>query len=179
MRDLNQVELDLTEDQLEWFRYDENVTMRVDPVNQTMWCDQSNMATLFGVGEERISDHVTNFITDELPQIDLKLKSVLGNIPTTGKDGKIYNKKHYSLDVIIYAGFRLDKSPKASIFRRKATKIIIDKIFGRSNNIIQLQEQVQSLVERNNDLEDLLDQYRMGGNTYDIKSPQGDELKDK
>ena len=71
------------------------VQVRFD--NETVWLNQSQMVELFQATKQNISLHIRNiFKEDELQEI-----SVVKDYLTAASDGKRYNTKHYSLDVII------------------------------------------------------------------------------
>ena len=81
--------------------------------DETIWCTQKAMATLFDVGVPAISKHLKNiFDTGELPE-----KSVISILETTASDGKSYQTAFYSLDAIISVGYRVN-SIRATQFRQ-------------------------------------------------------------
>jgi hypothetical protein len=87
--------------------------------DETIWCTQKAMATLFDVGVPAISKHLKNiFDTGELSE-----KSVISILETTASDGKSYKTSFYSLDAIISVGYRVN-SVRATQFRQWATCIL-------------------------------------------------------
>ena len=87
--------------------------------DETIWCTQKAMATLFDVGVPAISKHLRNiFNTGELSE-----KSVISILETTASDGKSYQTSFYSLDAIISVGYRVN-SVRATQFRQWATYIL-------------------------------------------------------
>ena len=87
--------------------------------DETIWCTQKAMATLFDVGVPAISKHLKNiFDTGELSE-----KSVISILETTAADGKSYKTSFYSLDAIISVGYRVN-SVRATQFRQWATYIL-------------------------------------------------------
>lgn len=87
--------------------------------DETIWCTQKAMATLFDVGVPAISKHLKNiFETGELSE-----KSVISILETTASDGKSYQTSFYSLDAIISVGYRVN-SVRATQFRQWATYIL-------------------------------------------------------
>jgi len=87
--------------------------------DETIWCTQKAMATLFDVGVPAISKHLKNiFDTGELSE-----KSVISILETTASDGKSYKTSFYSLDAIISVGYRVN-SVRATQFRQWATYIL-------------------------------------------------------
>jgi toxin-antitoxin system, toxin component, fic family len=87
--------------------------------DETIWCTQKAMATLFDVGVPAISKHLKNILdTGELSE-----KSVISILETTAADGKSYKTSFYSLDAIISVGYRVN-SVRATQFRQWATYIL-------------------------------------------------------
>ena len=84
---------------------------------ETVWLSQKQMAELFDVGIPNANEHLKNiFETEELQE-----DSVIRNFRITATDGKMYNTKHYNLDVIIALGYRVN-SKRATQFRIWATQ---------------------------------------------------------
>ena len=87
--------------------------------DETIWCTQKAMATLFDVGVPAISKHLKNIFDTG----DLSEKSVISILETTAADGKSYKTSFYSLDAIISVGYRVN-SVRATQFRQWATYIL-------------------------------------------------------
>ena len=85
--------------------------------NETVWLTQQAMAELFQTTKQNISLHIKN-VFDEGELIE---ESVVKESLTTAKDGKAYQTKAYSLDVILSVGYRI-KSRIATHFRQWATR---------------------------------------------------------
>ena len=80
--------------------------------DETIWCTQKAMATLFDVGVPAISKHLKNiFDTGELSE-----KSVISILETTASDGKSYKTSFYSLDAIISVGYRVNSANGQPIY---------------------------------------------------------------
>ena len=95
------------------------VGVQVTYKDETIWCTQKAMATLFDVGVPAISKHLKNILdTGELSE-----KSVISILETTAADGKSYKTSFYSLDAIISVGYRVN-SVRATQFRQWATYIL-------------------------------------------------------
>ena len=85
--------------------------------DETVWLNQSAMVELFQTTKQNISLHIKNIFEEgELSEI-----SVVKDYLTTAADGKIYQVKHYNLDVIISVGYRV-RSQRGTQFRMWATQ---------------------------------------------------------
>lgn len=90
---------------------------------ETVWLSQKLMAELFDIAIPTINEHLRNiFATKELEE-----KSVIRKFRITAEDGKLYDTKHYNLDVIIALGYRVN-SKRATQFRVWATARLRDYI---------------------------------------------------
>ena len=101
--------------------YQPDSTMRLDVLiqDETVWLTQAQMAVLFQSSKQNVSLHINNtFKENELNKI-----SVVKDFLTTAGDGKCYQTKFYSLDVIISVGYRI-KSPYGTAFRIWANKVL-------------------------------------------------------
>lgn len=87
--------------------------------DETVWLTQSQMADLFQTTKQNISLHINNTFKEG----ELESFSVVKEYLTTAADGKSYNTKHYSLDVIISVGYRV-KSLRGTQFRRWALEVL-------------------------------------------------------
>lgn len=77
-----------------------------------VWMNQNQMAELFATSMQNISLHIINILNDkELDEI-----SVIKNYLITATDGKKYNVKFYSLDMVLAVGFRV-RSKRGTQFR--------------------------------------------------------------
>lgn len=72
-------------------------------MNDNIWIAQSAIAELFEVSKSSISEHIKNILTKK----ELTEASVVRNFRTTASDGKNYNIKFYSLEMILAIGFRV------------------------------------------------------------------------
>lgn len=90
---------------------------------ETAWLTQKLMSELFEVTTPTVNEHLKNiFGTGELRE-----DSVIRNFRITAGDAKIYDTKHYNLDVIIALGYRVN-SKRATQFRVWATARLRDYI---------------------------------------------------
>ena len=85
--------------------------------DQTVWLSQAQMAELFEVTKQTISEHVQ----DILKEGEVAAHSVVRNFLTTAADSKNYRVTHYNLDVILSVGYRV-RSSRGTQFRRWATE---------------------------------------------------------
>jgi hypothetical protein len=93
------------------------IDVRMD--NETVWLSQIQMAELFQTTKQNISLHINNAFKEGEIDPDSVVKEYL----TTAADGKNYNTKYYSLDVIISVGYRV-KSLRGTQFRRWALDVL-------------------------------------------------------
>ena len=140
---------------------DGELELKVSVNDETIWLNQKQISELFEVSKQNTSLHINNiFKEDELNDI-----SVVKDYLTTAKDGKKYKTKHYSLDMIISIGYRVN-SKKATKFRQWATSVLKSYITnGYSINEHKLSEQRMSLLE--NDVATIKSHIK--DNTLDIK----------
>lgn len=96
-----------------------NVEMRYEDEN--IWLSQKMMATLYDVDVRTINYHVKKIFRDS----ELQESSVIRKFRITAEDGKTYNTKHYSLEMIISVGFKVN-SERAVQFRKWVNQIAKD-----------------------------------------------------
>lgn len=89
----------------------DGVEMRYEDEN--IWLTQKMMAQLYDVDVRTINYHVKKIFLDS----ELDENSVIRNFRITAADGKSYLTKHYSLDMIIAVGFKVN-SERAVQFRK-------------------------------------------------------------
>lgn len=87
--------------------------------HDTVWLTQAQMAELFKTTKQNISLHINNIFKLN----ELNRNRVVKDFLTTAKDGKNYNVIHYSLDMIISVGYRIN-SIRGTQFRIWATNIL-------------------------------------------------------
>jgi len=94
---------------------DFKLEVSVSPRENTVWLTQEEMARLFDVARNTVSEHINNILKDgELDETCVGFSDT----PHSNKVIKIYN-----LDMIISVGFRV-KSLRGIIFRKWALKIL-------------------------------------------------------
>ena len=122
----------------------QKIKVRID--DETIWLTQAQIVTLFDSSKANISEHIKHiFQTGELEE-----NSVVRKYRTTAADGKNYNVKHYSLDVIISVGYRVN-SIRGTQFRIWANKILKDyllKGYALNNRMNRIEDNLQNLTEK-------------------------------
>ncbi len=87
--------------------------------DETIWCTQEAMASLFGKSRSTITEHLQNIFNEG----ELQQNSVCRKFRRTASDGKEYNTQFYNLDAIISVGYRVN-STRATQFRQWATSVL-------------------------------------------------------
>lgn len=77
-----------------------------------VWMNQGQIAELFDTSKQNIGQHVASVLQDK----ELDGNSVVKCYFTTAADGKNYNVRFYSLDMILAIGFRV-RSKRGTQFR--------------------------------------------------------------
>ena len=94
----------------------DSIEMRYEDEN--IWLTQKMMATLYDVGTNTINYHIKKIFEDS----ELQEDSVIRKFRITAADGKSYNTNHYSLEMIIAVGFKVN-SERAVQFRKWVNQI--------------------------------------------------------
>ena len=89
--------------------------------NENIWLTQKMMAALYNVSVAAINQHIKKIFEDN----ELDENSVIKNYLITANDGKNYDTKHYSLQMIIAVGFKVNNE-KAVQFRKWASQVVKD-----------------------------------------------------
>ena len=89
--------------------------------DESIWCTQKAMATLFDCERSVVTKHLRNIFESG----ELNESAVCAKIAHTASDGKNYQTQFYSLDAIIAVGYRVN-SIRATQFRQWATSILRD-----------------------------------------------------
>jgi hypothetical protein len=87
--------------------------------DETIWCTQDAIATLFDKGRSTITEHLANIFKEK----ELIKESVCRNFRRTAADGKSYNTQFFNLDAIISVGYRTN-SRRATQFRQWCTSVL-------------------------------------------------------
>jgi len=97
----------------------DSIEMRYEDEN--IWLTQKMMATLYDVGTNTINYHIKKIFEDS----ELQEDSVIRKFRITVADGKSYSTNHYSLEMIIAVGFKVN-SERAVQFRKWVNQIAKD-----------------------------------------------------
>ncbi|WP_407398228.1 virulence RhuM family protein [Anaerovibrio sp.] len=97
----------------------ESVEMRYEDEN--IWLTQKMMATLYDVDVRTINYHIKKIFVDS----ELQEQAVIRKFWITASDGKKYHTNHYSLEMIIAVGFKVN-SVRAVQFRKWINEIAKD-----------------------------------------------------
>jgi len=81
-------------------------------VDGMVWMNQKQLAELFDTSVPNVNIHIANILKEG----ELSRNSVIKDYLTTAQDGKQYNTKFYSLDMILAIGFRV-RSKRGTQFR--------------------------------------------------------------
>ena len=92
----------------------DSIEMRYEDKN--IWLTQKMMATLYNVGTNTINYHIKKIFEDS----ELQANSVIRKFRITAADGKSYSTNHYSLEMIIAVGFKVNSERR---FYQKITDI--------------------------------------------------------
>lgn len=98
---------------------DKQVQIEVQMEEENIWLTQNAMAELFDTSKQNISAHIKNIFQEG----ELNENSVVKERLTTGKDGKSYVTKCYSLDLIIAVGYRIN-SKRVARFRMWSMQVL-------------------------------------------------------
>ena len=97
----------------------DSIEMRYEDEN--IWLTQKMMAALYDVDVRTINYHVKKIFSDS----ELQEDSVIRKFRITAADGKSYSTNHYSLEMIIAVGFKVN-SERAVQFRKWVNQIAKD-----------------------------------------------------
>ena len=97
----------------------DSIEMRYEDKN--IWLTQKMMATLYDVGTNTINYRIKKIFEDS----ELQEDSVIRKFRITAADGKSYSTNHYSLEMIIAVGFKVN-SERAVQFRKWVNQIAKD-----------------------------------------------------
>ena len=97
----------------------DSIEMRYEDEN--IWLTQKMMATLYDGDVRTINYHVKKIFSDS----ELQEDSVIRKFRITATDGKSYSTNHYSLEMIIAVGFKVN-SERAVQFRKWVNQIAKD-----------------------------------------------------
>ena len=99
---------------------DEN-SMEMRYEDENIWLTQKMMAVLYDVDVRTINYHIKKIFNDS----ELEENAVIRKFRITADDGKNYNTNHYSLEMIIAVGFKVN-SERVVQFRKWVNTIAKD-----------------------------------------------------
>ena len=118
------------------YNVDENYTkIEVKLIDGNVWLSQDQIVSLYQSSKSNISEHIKHILEEG----ELNQNSVVRNFRITASDGKLYNVKHYNLDMIIAIGYRV-RSHVGTSFRKWATNTLneyVTKGFALNDNILK------------------------------------------
>lgn len=100
---------------------DDKNSVEVRYEDENIWITQKMLATLYEVETNTINYHIKKIFEDS----ELTEDSVIRNFRITASDGKVYDTKHYNLQMIIAVGFKVN-SERAVQFRKWVNQIAKD-----------------------------------------------------
>ena len=95
-----------------------NESVEVRYEDENIWITQKMLAVLYEVETNTINYHIKKIFEDS----ELEEDSVIRNFRITASDGKLYDTKHYNLQMIIAVGFKVN-SERAVQFRKWVNNI--------------------------------------------------------
>ena len=136
-----------------------NISVKVSADRETVWLSQAQIAELFDTSQSNVSMHIKNIIDEGELDDESTYKDFLYMVG----NGRNYQTAIFNLDMILAVGYRV-KSNKAIQFRKWATSILKqyllkgyaindDRITGIQYNILRLENDVTSLKEKCESLE--------------------------
>lgn len=131
------------------------IQLKADIQQDTIWASLLQIAELFDTDKSGISRHINNIYKSE----ELSQKGTVAKFATVQKEGKravARDIEHYSLDVILSVGYRIN-SKKATHFRQWATKTLKDHIYkGYTINRNRIQKNHAEFLKAMDDVKALL-----------------------
>lgn len=100
---------------------DQQDSIEIRYEDENIWLTQKMMATLYNVETNTINYHIKKILHDS----ELQEDSVIRKFRITAADRKSYNTNHYSLEMIIAVGFKVN-SERAVQFRKWVNQIAKD-----------------------------------------------------
>jgi hypothetical protein len=149
------------------YQPDSIVTVEVRLLNDDVWLNRQQIATLFDRDVKTIGKHINNALKEELAEFSLVAdnatsediradNSVVAKFATTAADGKVYQMEHYNLDMILSVGYRV-KSSRGIQFRAWANRVLkdfvlkgyaVDKRFERlENRVTEAENKIDFFVK--------------------------------
>lgn len=140
----NIIEESTSNGELVLYQLNDNLHLEVKLYSESVWLNQVQIATLFGVQKAAISKHMKNIFACK----ELLKDSVVSILETTASDGKKYRVEYYNLDMILSIGYRVN-SINATKFRQWANNVLkafLLKGYSVNHQIVALQERVDQRI---------------------------------
>ncbi len=127
------------------------INFKFDNKKETIWANQSQIASLFGVNSQAITKHIKNIYFDN----ELKEEttcSILEQVQIEGNRKIKRDIKFYNLDLVISIGYRIN-SKQATKFRIWATKVLKQYVAkGFTINPARIQKNHQAFLQAVEDI---------------------------
>jgi len=117
------------------YRINEKTEIEVKITEDNIWLSQDQIVELYCSSKSNISEHIKHILEEN----ELNEASVVRNFRITASDNKLYNVKHYNLDMVIAIGYRV-RSNIGTQFRQWATEILneyLNKGFVMNDNLLK------------------------------------------
>ena len=127
------------------YQPDENISLEVKLVSDTVWLSIDQMAQLFGRDRSVIGKHVRSVFSEG----ELTKESVWANFAYTAADDKTYRVDFYNLDMIISVGYRV-KSKQGVVFRQWANGVLKEYLlrgYAVNQQFVAMQRQVDMRLD--------------------------------
>ncbi len=136
------------------------IELRGDASRETIWATQAQIANAFEVDVRTINEHIQNILKTK----ELEESATVRNFRIVQKEGKRVverDVKHYNLDMILSAGYRVN-SKKATQFRQWATKTLREHITkGYTIHRKQIAKNYDAFMKSVSDIQVLLPEHRL------------------
>jgi len=149
------------------YQPDNTVSVEVRLINDDVWLNRQQIATLFDRDIKTIGKHVNNALKEELAEFSTVANfatvenvgtgnSVVAKFATVAANGKTYQMEHFNLDMILSVGYRV-KSSRGIQFRAWANRTLkdfvlkgyaVDKRFERiENRVTETEKKIDFFVK--------------------------------
>lgn len=108
------------------YQPDDITRLEVRVLNDSVWLNRAQMASLFGRDVKTIGKHIANALREELRSV-----STVANFATVQREGsRIVERQmeYYNLDMVLSVGYRV-KSERGILFRRWANELLKGYLF--------------------------------------------------
>ena len=108
------------------YQPDDITRLEVRVLNDSVWLNRAQMASLFGRDVKTIGKHIANALREELRSV-----STVANFATVQREGSRMVERqmeYYNLDMVLSVGYRV-KSERGILFRRWANELLKGYLF--------------------------------------------------